>query len=297
MNFSRYKKAIIIFLVFYFLTTIPFAIINIFFMEDGDGGSRMTVILPFNSLILQVMAIFLFVPIGALIGGFLPGYLFGPLMLYVYKKTIGFRMQFGVQDREKPKKFKRIWKGVFPALLAVNLSLMIGLTTFARDFIVDPEYLIGGGGSDKLWPIVGFSALIPFMTTLSMGIFSPVWFLSDAGIVFTNKQKVKNTIDPIEVRSVGSWYHYLLKGYAGIGVIFSYVLFLIDMFNRYNDPTNPGFITAVILLPLMPILVSILIIPSMILLEIYLESRRKFMRNFAKKLGIQGPLEKPLDFN
>ncbi|MBD3194429.1 MAG: hypothetical protein GF317_05190 [Candidatus Lokiarchaeota archaeon] len=294
MNISRYKKPIILFLTFYILTTIPFIFINSVFSTNG-GDSRMSVILPFDTLILQVMSIFLLIPICGLIGGFLPGYVFAPLMLLIYKNTIGFRMEFGIQHREKPEKFKNTWKGFFPALLTINLSLMIGITSFAYNFIVSPEYLSGGDG-DQLWPIVGFTSIIPYITIISLGIFSPVWFLSDAGIVFTNKKRVQDKIDPIEVRSIGSWYHYLLKGYAGIGVIFAYILFLIDMLNRYNNPTDPGFIVAVVLLPLIPFLVSILTIPVMILLEIYLEPRRRFIRNLAKKLGIEGPLEKPLDF-
>lgn len=296
LKIGGYKKAIIIFLAFYLLTTIPF--IPVHFLSGMDAGDEMSRILPFDSMILQIMAIFLLIPAGGVVGGFLPGYLFAPLMLLIYKHTIGFRMEYGIQYREKPERFKNTWKGIFPALLAVNIALMVGITTFARDYIVSPNYLDSGvDGESPLWPIVGFTSLIPLMTAVSMGIFSPVWFLSDAGIVFTNKNKVKDTIDPIEVRSMGSWYHYLLKGYAGIGVIYSYIIFLFDMLNRFNDPTNPGFITAAILLPLIPILVTILVIPVMVLLEVFLGHRRRFMRNFAKKLGIEGPLEKPLDFN
>ncbi|MBD3215141.1 MAG: hypothetical protein GF311_21220 [Candidatus Lokiarchaeota archaeon] len=293
MSLKRYRNAIIIFLIIYLLFTIPFIPLN--YLADG-GADRMTPILPFNTLILQIMAIVLLVPLGGIIGGFLPGYLFAPLMLLFYKKTIGFRMEFGIQHREKPEKFKNIWKGIFPALLAVNFALLLGISDFAYNFVVSPSYL-GGGEGENLWPIVGFASLIPYMTAISMGIFSPVWFLLDAGIVFTNKQKVKDTIEPIEVRSMGSWYHYLLKGYAGIGVVFSYIFFLMDVLSRYNDPTNPGFIIAAIMLPIMPILITILIIPVMILLEVYLKPRREFMRNFAKRLGIEGPLERPLNFN
>lgn len=293
MNFKRYRKAIIIFLVIYLLFTIPFIPIN--FASNGAGG-RMTPILPFNTLILQIMAIILLIPLASIIGGILPGYILAPLMLFFYKRTIGFRMEFGIQNREIPDKFKNMWKGIFPALLAVNFALLLGISNFAFNFIVAPEYL-GGDSGESLWPIVGFASLIPYMTAISMAIFSPVWFLLDAGIVFTNKQKVKDTIEPIEIRSMGSWYHYLLKGYAGIGVVFSYVIFLVDMLSRYNDPTNPGFIVAAIMLPLMPILVSVLTIPVLILLELFLGPRRKFMRKFAKKLGIEGPLEEPLNFN
>jgi hypothetical protein len=171
---------------------------------------------------------------------------------------------------------------------------LFGSSSFAHNTIINPAYLASGQG-EIIWPIVGFAILLPLMARIATGLFSPVWFLLNGGIVFTIKKKVENVSDPIEIRSVGGWYLYLLKGYAGIGVIFTYALFLIDMLNRFADITNPGFWTAAIMLSLMPILVSIYLLPAILILDKIFNSRRKFIRNFANKLDIRGPLEHPLD--
>lgn len=295
MTMQRYRKSLILFFIIFILTVGPFLMLHFTSLVNEP---RFTPFLPFDSMMMQVALIFLLIPIAGIIGSLLPGYLLAPFFLFVYKKTIGYKMEFGIQDREKPNKFTNAWKGIFPALLIINLSLIFGTSvSIGHDLIVSPEYLATGPG-ESTWPIVGFLSLIPFMTGMAMGIFSPVWFLLDAGIVFTNKKKVINKLDPIEVRSIGGWYHYLLKGYAGIGVIVTYIQFVGTMLTLFPNPFDGGFISSVIFLPIMPIVISILIIPSIILLEITLKSRRTFIRKFAKNiLHIEGPLDDPFNIN
>jgi len=287
---SRYKKSLIIFLFFYITAIASFSIIS--FMVTNVP--RITSLFPGDNMIIQITIIFGLFPIAAIIGGFFIGYILGPFFIIIYKNTVGIRMNFGIQHRDKTPKFNRMWKSVFPSLMAINFALMIGTSTFAKDFIVSPEYLSSGGAQ---WPIIGFITVLPLMLRISYGIFSPVWFLLDSGIVFTNKRKVKDKVDPVEVRSLGGWYLYLLKGYAGIGVIISYIGFVTSMLALYKDPFDAGFISAVILLPILPIILSIYAVPIQILLDYTLEHRRKFMLRFAEKLRIVGPLEDPLDIN
>jgi hypothetical protein len=292
MKLKRYQKPIVIFLVIYTCFIIPFFALSISVDEP-----RFSIILPFDSMMMQIGCIFLLIPITGIIGAFLTGYILAPIFLLIYKNTIGFKMEFGIQDREKPPKFNNLWRGIFPSFLAINLALLIGTTEFGRNYIVSPEYLVGGMGS-KIWQMVAFAALIPFITGVATAIFSPVWFLLDSGIVFSNKKKVLNKVEPIEVRSIGGWYNYLLKGYAGIGVIIAYILFLGDMLVEFENPFDGGFISTAILLPIMPVAITLLLIPSMILMDYTLESRRKYIRTFAKKyLKIDGPLEHPLDLH
>jgi hypothetical protein len=70
------------------------------------------------------------------------------------------------------------------------------------------------------------------------------------------------------------------------------------MLGLFTNPFDGGFISSVIFLPIMPIIVSILLIPSIVLLEITLKSRRTSVRKFAKKvLHVEGALEDPLNIN
>ena len=64
--------------------------------------------------------------------------------------------------------------------------------------------------------------ILIFTFGASTVLFSPVWILKDSGIVFTTKNKVETSNEPILIKSIGEWFQTLLKGYAGIGVIFDW---------------------------------------------------------------------------
>lgn len=174
--------------------------------------------------------------------------------------------------------------------MTVNFALL-----FAFDPGVQAMAITNPSGEES--EMVTFAALLALMTGISMGIFSPVWFLLDAGIVFTNKEKVKYTTHTTEVRSVGGWYIYLLKGYAGISVILSYYTFFLFLWQRRADRTDVGGLNIMFMVtyPIMPILIAIFIIPAFIVLDITHEYRKKYMLKWAEKFGISVPLEDPLD--
>ena len=195
-------------------------------------------------------------------------------------------MTFGIQERAAPSRLKILFKSIFPAFLGMQLALMFVNSSIVENFI-SPAYLIDPKHAINI-PIVKLAILLPLMTGIGMGIFSPVWFLLDAGIVFTNKYKVQKLRDPIEVRSVGGWYHYIMKGYAGVAVIISYLLFVS---NYIINTANASVLLALFL----PILIAIFSIPGFLLLEVTAKYRIKFMTSIAKKVGIDKPLEDPFD--
>ena len=145
--------------------------------------------------------------------------------------------------------------------------------------------------------MVTLLALLALMTGVSMGIFSSAWFLLDAGIVYTNKEKVKDTAHPTEVRSVGGWYNYLLKGYAGISVILSFYSFFWYMFEVMEIAKGIEGMTImfIVFYPTLPLVISILCFPALILLDLTHNHRKKYILKIAEKLKISGPLEDPLD--
>ncbi len=234
----------------------------------------------------QIFYIFFMISIASIIGTVTIGYCLAPLFLIAYKYTVGIRMTFGIQQRPKPSKLKIFFKSIFPAFLSIQLALVLVNNPIVENFIT-PAYLSDPRNIVSI-PIVKLSILVPLMTGFGMGIFSPVWFLLDAGIVFTNKKKVQLLRDPIEVRSVGGWYHYIMKGYAGVAVIVSYFTFIGSFLVVTANPS----IFLVLFLPLLIVLFSI---PGFLLLEITAEHRIKYMQNIAKKIGIDKPLEDPLD--
>jgi hypothetical protein len=133
--------------------------------------------------------------------------------------------------------------------------------------------------------------LLMFFIGISGFLFSPVWFLLDGGIIYTNKRKVENKDKPLEIRSVGGWYHFILKGYAGISVIIEYILFF-DLFFRQMLTLAPHdvVITFIIFIPF-PITLTFVFIPTIFILERLKGHRNKYIRNWANKFGISDILE------
>ena len=240
--------------------------------------------LPLLSAGFQLALVFLLIILSAFIG-ILFGYILGPFFLLVHKKIIGRKMLYGIQEKSEPEQFKEYFKAFFPSLMAINFALLFSI----EDFVMNIMILNRDEGFP---PLIAFVGLLPLMIGISFALFSPVWFLLDAGIVYTNKEKVKNKRYPIEVRSVGGWYMYLLKGYAGIAVIIAYYVFIITVIEAYGAKLHPS--TPISLIPF-PILLSLMLLIVIIALELTVDHRKRFILKFADKLGINTPLEEPLD--
>jgi hypothetical protein len=231
------------------------------------------------------------ISLASIIGGVLIGYLLGPLFMLAHKKIIGRKMIYGIQNKPKPEIFKDIFlKGFFPSLMAMNFALL---------FAFDPaiQRIAINNSEDAIAPMLTFNVLLALMIGISMGLFSPVWFLLDAGIVYSNKEKVKDTSYPTEVRSVGGWFMPLLKGYAGISVILSFYTFFLLIYNIIGpaEVMKGMNLMFLILYPILPFVITIVIIPAFIVLDLTYNHRKKFILKQAKKLGINGPLQDPLD--
>lgn len=286
MSILKYRNYAIIYLIFF----IGFCLLGIS-LGLSAGGRGFLKYSPFDNSGFDSVYVFVMISVASIIGGVLVGYILGPFYLIVHKRVVGRKMIYGIQDKPKPDKFKKVFlMAIFPALMAVNLALM-----FAFDPGVQKMAIVDPSGEES--EMVTFAALLALMTGISMGIFSPVWFLLDAGIVFTNKEKVKYTAHPTEVRSVGGWYIYLLKGYAGISVILSYYTFFMYLWQRRGLRTDVEGMNIMFLItwPIMPILIAIFIIPAFIVLDITREHRKKYILKWAEKFGITGPLQDPLD--
>jgi len=280
MSEISYKKHLIVFSIilgFLLLLTI---------LVDSPGYTQL---LP-NHMGFQISYIFWMSAIAGIIGALFIGYLLAPVFLIVHKYTVGIRMKYGIQERPKPSKIKIGFKAVFPALMAINLALMFSQFIWVQDIVLMPNYALEHGGKNAgQVPLVTLATILPLMFGIAMGLFSPIWFLLDGGIIFTNKEKVEGLRDPIEVRSVGGWYSYILKGYAGIAIIVAYIIFANNMMALVEF--NPGLF----LIPLLPFLLMVMGVPAFILLEITAEQRKKYILTIAKKLGITEPLADPLD--
>lgn len=241
-------------------------------------------ILPFNNAGIEMIVVFLLIIIFSILGGLLLGYILGPLFLFIHKTIIGRNKVYVIQEKPEPEALKGTFKTFFPALLAVHLALLFGFNQqIIQIIVVDPEGLFA--------PTLTIILIIIGTSFLSFSFFSPIWFLTDSGIVYSNRDSVKDKRDPIEVKSVGGWFMGQLRGYAAIAVVVTYITFFIEMVIWFGSEMN---FTVIIVLLLFPFILAVLGFPAIILLEFTVNHRKKFMLKVAEKMGINIKVGDPL---
>ena len=290
MAFKKYRTALILFLVY----IIIFTILSIAYYDPENPGGDITTLIPIEGTSGQLAVIFLIIyPVMAIIGSILAGYILTPLFLLVHKNIIGRKLIYGIQEISEPKNFKRTFRAFFPSLMAINLALMFAFEEDVYKALVPEENWVGTVSYYTTY-LNSAAALLMFTIAISIALFSSVWFLLDSGIVYSNKNKGESLGLPIENRSVGGWYLYFLKGYAGIGVIFAYYNFISIFFDELvasgGDVITSFILNLIILLPF-PIFLTIAAIPAIIILDIIKTSRINYVRKWANRLGIKNFVE------
>ena len=256
------------------------------------GDSKFTKIYPGDTAGTEVFLFFVVFMSVSIIFGILFGFLLPPLYIMIHKNTIGRNYIYGIKVRELSDKPKSIAKGIFPTLMALNLAIMLS-SSLAPYLILDSVFI----NRPNQVAFLAFATTLGFTFGPSVGLFSAVWFLNDAGVGYTNKKKVKDTGEFIEFRSVGGWYLQFLKGYAGIGVIFTFYSLITGFIDAVilsmNDPS--GIIINLLIVFPLPIYGTLGIIPTLIVIDLIKEKRINYIRKMAKKLGITEEMDYTLD--
>lgn len=164
MKISRYKKPIILFLVYLALFSVlflalipPFAGFDLFPLIYGKGA------------IEWLLITIVFWPLAALIGGFFVSFLLVPIILFIYKKIVGINMIYGIEEVPKSEEFKNSSRGFFPALMSINLSLMLASNDELIELVVNTYNLPSA-------VVVMFALLVLSIPTITvaMALFAPV---------------------------------------------------------------------------------------------------------------------------
>ena len=125
---------------------------------------------------------------------------------------------------------------------------------------------------------------ISLSVIISLLLFVPAYILEDAGIIYINKKKVKESNKTVEVRGVGNYYLNFLKGYAGIGTLLSIYFLAFDIFTMAGDPQLISMAFSAWFFQ--PFLLSLLLIPVIIILDKLYERNIKKIQKKGRKLGI-----------
>ena len=287
--FKRYRTWLVIWIVFIILFC-TMLIINGSIMGTLDAYAILT-----HNLAVDTTLLFLLIPITCIITFFIGGYLFTPLFLFIHKKIIGRRLIYGLREMQKPKKFKGAFlQSLFPALLAFNIGIMLSDETLLQNFLFIDTFLAAG---DVIIQILTLVFLFPIVSSIGVAVFSATYFLLDSGIEYTNKErkKVKRGSFPPEVRSVGGYFLYYLKGYAGISVIISLITLMISYFSALGsgETSIVIYIINIITWPFIPFVITFMIIPVNIIQDLTYDRRKKYTLKWAERFNIRGQLVDP----
>ena len=275
---KKYRKALLIFLGVEALI----ALLVIYGLIFGQGFDASPLI-PFTNVFHEIMFVFIVVPISSIIGAIIGGYALAPIFL-LFHKTIYRKAIYGIQETNPAKIFKRTLQGYYPGLLAFNISsIILFLSPMIRNRLLTPGML-------EEAPLVYqyiFENLFLLMFTIALGmlIFSPGWFLIDAGIVYSTEEQVRGTDRPVEGRTVGGVFNDYLKGYSGFSIAFSYLQILVV---SYGDIINVERVDFAQLIGFfgIPVYVILTVIPTFILLDLTRNHRIQYVRRVAAKIGI-----------
>lgn len=286
----RYRKWLIIWIVFIisFCTTL---IINAGIMGTIDIYTILT-----HNLAIDTAIIFLSIPIISMIAFIIGGYLFTPLFLFIHKKVLGRNLKYGIREMQRPKDFKGAFmNSLFPALLAFNIGILLSDESILHDLLFVDTFNAG----PAINQILTLLFLFPLVSGIGIGVFSATYFLLESGIEYTNKErkKVLRGSFPTEVKSIGGFYLYYLKGYAGISVIFSLFSLIFSFFSVIEGGNLAIYMINIILWPFIPFCITLFMVPVSIIQDFTYERRKKFTLKWAEKLNIRGQLEDPLGTN
>jgi hypothetical protein len=186
--------------------------------------------------------------------------------------------------------------------MAINLS-SIFLTPAIIQFILEADIVAEIDVVSRAPVLTRFLAeaiLLMITYGVSTMFFSSVWFLKDSGIIYSNKERLINSEESFTLKSIGDWLQTILRSYAGIGSIITYIIiiydFLTNFLNNLGFPGNILNIPGIILWLGLPLYLAISLIPALIFNDIIKKNRSSFIRKFGKKLGIKDTVEITFEF-
>jgi len=282
MAFGKYKKWLIIYFVI-----VALLIGMQFVLMFTTTMNRVYKFMPFDNFFLNDALIMSFWVLAPIIGSVLGSYC-SSFLLWGHTKLMRKKVLFGMGEERSKKNFKFTFSQLFfPALMAVNFTMVLWNNQYLQEIILittaleDPEHAL-------LAQVLMAGPLFVITIIISVVLFTPAYILVESGIVYTNKEKVMESHDTVEVKSVGNFYLNFLKGYAGIGVLINLYIFFADAINEALSSPSFGFgqLMGLVLWSILPFLVSFLMLPMVLILDKTYEKRIQKILNQASKLGI-----------
>jgi len=290
---SRYRNLIILFVFYVIFWIILTAIMRAIIFPEGNPIALSRFIM-FDDILTEVLIVFvILIPISGVIGALIGGYILSPIVLALHKLYYKSKKYYGIQYESEGKKIKFLSSGFYPVLMAVNLSFIF--STPEITFLVLEQdvanVLVNMLKNPFFVRFLTQTVLLIFTFGASTVFFSPVWLLKDSGVVFTTKNRVENSNETLLIKSIGEWFQTLLKGYAGIGALLTYIFVIYDFIIVYI--AHIGSITSIINIPNLflwlglPFYLVFSMIPAVIVHDGLRKRRLSYIRKVAHKIGIR----------
>lgn len=278
MRMSYYKIPLILVAIYYIIGLIMW-------IAFPPTSTPYTPLIVIDDAAIEILLLFLVIyPLSSILGTYIIGYLLVPVFLFFHVKIYGKKLEYGFVEKEKPVKYNKTFSGFFPVVLSVNLTLILASNQNVLNFLLYPDHQVSEGIN-----AIGFIFLLMFTVGIGMGLFSTIWFLDEAGIIYSNRKSVEGTDKMIEVRSIGGFFKNFLKGYAGISVVISFTNYIFFYAGTFDQIDN--LISNTIVQILIPLLLGCFNAFSLILLDLTKKKNTSYVRKLARKLGVEDSIE------
>ena len=244
-------------------------------------------IVPAQDVLTGLAIIFIIIlPITSIIGLSIGGYILTPIIMILHKLLFKSKNYYGIQYHSHIEEGRFLVLGFYPALLAINLASVFNRPEI-WSFLLESNLINEINAVWRIPALTRFFALtilLVFTYGVSIFCYSPVWYLQDSGIIYTNKKKIFESQESFTVKSLGDWFHSLLKSYAGIGALLTYIFIVYVITTSF---INEWDIAVLLLWFGLPFFLILSMIPALIFNDLIRKHRINYTRKLARKMGIK----------
>lgn len=219
-----------------------------------------------NNFFLDIILIMILLPLYVIISAGISN-LFLPIFIKIIKKRHGKGQALVRIKVEGQTSIKSSFiKSLYPALMAVSIAMVIAPFRNYLGFIFSPEIL------SPILPSVLFIMLFAFMLVpATTFIFNLLWSLNASGLFIIRKGQSDKPDENSYVQNTGNFFLTYLKGFTGIGTIFSYTILYIDLVVNNLIIVSVQMIlvsvVGILMIGLIPIFLTLTITPGAIFNE------------------------------
>jgi hypothetical protein len=242
---------------------------------------------PAQDILTELATIFIIIlPLTSIFSLLIGGYILTPIVIILHKLFFRSKIYYGIQYESHLESGSFLSLGFYPVLMSINLASIFNRPEI-WGFILESNLIAEINVVWRIPALIRFFAmtiLLMFTYGISIFLFSPVWYLRDSGIIYTNKRKIENSQESFHLKSLGDWFQTLLKSYAGIGAILNYIFIVYLIATNFINEWD--FVVLILWFGL-PFYLVLSMIPALIFNDLIRRHRINFTRKLAYKMGIK----------